>query len=206
MDALGRSAGLLAVIGGVLVAVIVSMLSFQPDSAGTSVTWYGLFAGIVLLGLAVAGLYRRTRASVGRLGRASAWLSGIGAVATIAMVLYFVGTGQILAIQQALPDGPVGMVAMGASLAWLAGNLGFAVAIVRTRALPRLGAWLVLAGAAVPIGLVPFTTDGAASPLATVGAVAFLLMPLGWIVLGLAATRSPSATRSQAATHPTAVA
>ena len=191
MGALERWAGSMAVIGGVLIAVIVSILSFVPAEAGNPVLWPGMFVGIALLGAAVPGLNRSAGGSTGRLGRAAAWLSGTGAAVTVVMVLYFLASGQILAVQQALPEGPIGVVAMGASLAWLAGNLGFAVAVLRSRALPRPGAWLVLAGAFVPIALAPFTTDPSAGPAAQIGAAAFLLLPVGWVVLGVQAIGRP---------------
>ena len=191
MNVLERWAGLLAMVGGTSVALFATSLSFQPDPGESPVIWAGLFAGIALLGVAVVGLYRRTRSAVGRLGRASAWLSGLGALGMIAMVLYLFGTGQMVTIQEALPEGPAGALVMASSLAWLAGNLGFAAAIVRARALPRPGAWLVLAGAVVPVALTPLTASGASSPLDQVATVAFLLLPLGWIVLGLSAARSP---------------
>lgn len=197
MHALERWAGVLAMIGGSVVTLIVAMLSLQPGSAGGSATWVGLVAGICFLGAAVAGMYRRTRSAMGRLGLVSAWISGAGAAATVAAVVYFLVTGQILSVQQALPEGPVGILVMASSLAWLAGNLGFAVAVVRARSLPRLGAWLVLAGAIAPIALSPFTMD-AAGLLAQLASIAFLLMPVGWIVLGFAFTR-PFATQTRLA-------
>lgn len=188
MDVLARWAAVLAISGGALIAIIASLLVLQPAAAGGMAAWYAMFFGIAALGAAVPGMYRRTGQRTGRLGLVAASLSGLGAVLTIGMVAYFAATNQIVAVQQALPEGPIGAVAMGASLAWLTGNLGFAVAIARTRALPRLGAWLVLLGAAMPIALAPLATD-ASSPLAAVGAAAFLLLPLGWIVLGVASYR-----------------
>lgn len=194
MGVLERWAGPMAVIGGALIAVIVSILSFMPAAAGSPAAWPALFLGIALLGAAVPGLDRRARGSTGRLGRSAAWLSGAGAAATVAVVLYFLANGQILAVQQALPEGPIGVLAMGASLAWLAGNLGFAVAILRSNVLPRPGAWLVLAGALIPIALAPFTSGASADTVSQLGTAAFLLLPVGWVILGVQAIgqRSPS--------------
>lgn len=195
MVVLERLAGPLAVAGGASITVIVATLAIQPAASLATPAWYALLVGIGLLGAAVPGMYRRTGRATGRLGLASAWLSGVGAIGTVGAVAYFVGTGQIAAAQQALPDGPAGAVAMGASFAWLAGNLGFAVAVARTRALPRAGALMVLAGALLPLALAPVTSNAASSALAQLGTAAFLLLPAGWIVLGIGVPRSVSSIR-----------
>ena len=195
MDALGRWAGFLAMAGGALLTIILIIVALSP----TSIAWYGLFLGIVLLGAALPGLYWRTRPAAGRFGLAAAWLSGLGAVAIVMVAAYLVGTNQVSAAQQDLPEGPVGFVAIAASVAWLFGNLGFAVALIRSRALPRLGAWLVLAGAFVPIAMAPFVGDGSPPALTQAVTLVFGLVPVGWILLGYQAWRGTGTRRRVAA-------
>jgi hypothetical protein len=151
--------------------------------------WYGLFIGIVLLGAAVPGLYWRTRPATGRLGLASALFSGLGALAIAGVAAYLIGTGRISAEQQNLPEGPPTLVGIGASIVWLVGNLGFAVALIRRRALPPRGAWLILAGAFVPVVLTPFVGEDSPAVLTQGLTLVFGLVPVGWILLGYAASR-----------------
>ena len=185
MDSLGRWAGFLAMAGGILLAVILIIVALLP----TSIAWYGLFVGIVLLGAAVPGLYWRTRPATGRLGLASAWFSGLGALAIVAVAAYLIGTDQVSAGQQNLPEGPPTYVGIAASFAWLVGNLGFAVALIRTRALPPRGAWLILAGALGPLAMAPFVGDDSPAVLTQGVTLVFGLVPLGWIMMGYTASR-----------------
>ncbi len=188
MDALGRWAGLLAMTGGALLVAILIILVLSP----TSPAFYGIFPGIVLLGAAVPGLYWRTRPATGRFGLVAAWLSGLGAIATVAVAVYFIATNQISAAQQDLPEGPAMFIGIGASVAWLIGNLGFALVLIRSRALPPLGAWLVLAGAFVPVAMAPFVGEDSSSAAVQAMMLVFGLVPVGWILLGYAASRRTS--------------
>lgn len=188
MDLLGRWAGALAMAGGALVTVVLLMTAFSP----TTPAWYGLFLGVVLLGFAVPGLYWRTKAATGRLGFATAWLSGLGAVAVAVAAVYLVATGQVSASQQNLPDGPIRFLAIAAGVAWLVGNLGFAVALIRSRELPMLGAWLVLAGAFIPIAMAPLAGDDSPPAVAQALTLLFGLLPIGWFLLGYSAWRRAS--------------
>lgn len=188
MDALGRWAGLLAMTGGALLVAILIILVLSP----TSPAFYGIFPGIVLLGAAVPGLYWRTRPATGRLGLAAAWLSGLGAIATVVVAASFIATNQISAAQQDLPEGPAMFIGIGASVAWLIGNLGFALVLIRSRALPPLGAWLVLAGAFVSVAMAPFVGEDSSSAAVQAMMLVFGLVPVGWILLGYAASRRTS--------------
>lgn len=188
MDALGRWAGFMAMTGGALLAAILIILVLSP----TSPAFYGLFPGIVLLGAAVPGLYWRTRPATGRLGLSAAWLSGLGAIATVVVAVYFIATNQISAAQQSLPEGPTTFIGIAASVAWLIGNLGFALAMIRSRIMPSLGAWLVLAGAFVPVALAPFAGEDSTTPLSQGLTLVFGLFPVGWILLGYSASRRTS--------------
>jgi len=185
MNALGRSAGLLAMVGGGLITVSLIIGVLLP----TSVAFYGLFPGIVLLGAAVPGLYWRTKPATGRLGLAAAWLSGLGSAAIVGAAAYFIGTDQLSAAQRNLPVGPSTFVAIGASVAWLIGNLGFALALIRSRVLPPLGAWLVLAGAFVSGAMAPFVGQDAPEALLQAATLIFGLVPVGWILVGYATWR-----------------
>lgn len=188
MDALGRWSGFLAMAGGVLLTVILVIVVISP----TSPAFYGIFPGIVLLGAAVPGLYWRSRPATGRFGLVAAWLSGLGAIATVAVAVYFIATNQISAAQQNLPEGPAMFIGIGASVAWLIGNLGFALVLIRSRVLPPLGAWLVLAGAIVPVPMALFAGEDPSAAATQVLTAAFGLVPVGWILLGYAASRRTS--------------
>ncbi len=185
MDALGRWAGFLAMAGGALLVAILIILVLSP----TSPAFYGLFPGIVLLGAAVPGLYWRTRPATGRFGLLAAWLSGLGAIATVVAAVYLVATNQVSAAQQNLPDGPAMFLGIAASSAWLIGNLGFALVLIRSRVLPPLGAWLVIAGAFVPLALAPLAGADPSVAATQVLTAIFGLVPVGWILLGYTASR-----------------
>ncbi|MBF8289469.1 MAG: hypothetical protein HW391_437 [Chloroflexi bacterium] len=187
MSVLARWAGVLAIAGGTILSVILIIVAFSP----TSNVWYGLFLGVVLLGAAPPGLYWRTRPATGRTGLAAAWLSGLGALGTVAVAAYFIGTGELGPAQQNLPEGPATVVGMAASIAWLIGNLGFALALLRARALPPLGARLVLAGAFLAVAMTPFVGDDSPPALMHAATLVFGLVPVGWIVLGYSAWRQP---------------
>ena len=187
METLARWAAYLAMAGGALFTIILIITAVSP----TSPVWYGFFVGIVLLGAAVAGLYWQTRPATGRLGWASAWLSGLGAVVLVPVAAYGIATGEFSTTQQNPPLTPVLAIGIAASTAWLIGNLGFAVALIRARTPWRLGAWLVLAGAGVAVATTPLY--GVTDPTITlVTTLLFGLMPIGWIVVGYAAWRQTS--------------
>jgi len=82
----------------------------------------------------------------------------------------------------------VGQQGVVTSLAWLVGGLGFAVALIRGRALSSVGAWLVLVGAVV--GAVAGFAGGENPPPALF--LVFVLFGVGWMLLGYAATREPA--------------
>ncbi len=188
MDTLARWAAYLAMAGGALFTLTLVIVAFSP----TSPAGYGFFVAIVLLGAALPGLYWRTKPATGRLGWASAWLSGLGTVAIVLVAILGIATGELSKmLEQNPPMTPVLAAGLAASSAWLIGNLGFAVALIRARTLPRLGAWLVLAGAFVAVATTPLygVTD---STITLVTTLLFVLFPVGWFVLGYAAWRQPS--------------
>jgi len=183
MEMLARWAGYLAIAGGAIAAILVGIVAYDPDTGA----WFAFFLVVALLGAAVLGLEQRTRAATGQLGRASAWLSALGAVALLAVFVYAAATNQMNtgASQASDPLAPYWTVT---AIAWFLGNIGFAVAIIRGRALSVVGGWLVLAGALV--GLAVTAVLGENLPPAVL--LVFGLFGIGWILVGYAGTR-PSA-------------
>ncbi len=188
METLGRWAAYLAIAGGALFVVSLIPYAFSPTLAAAVV---GVFVGIVLIGAAVPGLYWRTRAATGRLGLVSAWLSGLGTIAIVPLAAYLIATNDPMLTQPNAPPTPAGVITFLAVFAWLVGNLGFAVAVIRARILSRLGAWLVITGAVVAVATTPLY--GVTDPT-VIAAITLLfgLMPVGWIVVGYAAWRQAS--------------
>jgi len=181
MKTLARWAGYLAIAGGaVMVVMLVLVVITDP---ATSPAWNLLWVVVALLGAGVLGLYEQTRSAVGQLGRVSAWVSALGGLGLLLVAAYAIATNQLDSGQTG-PDPlwPFWIVTFGA---WMGGNVGFAVALIRGRSLSSLGAWLVLAGAV--IGLAASFFGGANPPAALI--LVFVLFGIGWIVLGYAATR-----------------
>ena len=179
MDMLGRWAGYLAIAGGAVMTVALVIVTFSP----TSDAWNTLFIVVALLGAGVLGLYERTKSAVGQLGRVSAWVSALGALGLVLVGAYAIATNQYSTDPTAVdPLMPLWIVT---SLAWLGGNIGFALALIRAPALSRSGAWLVLAGAIV--GVAASILGGQNPPPALF--LVFILFGVGWIVLGYAAMR-----------------
>lgn len=181
METLARWAGYLAIAGGAIAAILVGIVAFDPNTGA----WFAFFLVVALLGAAVLGFEKRTRTATGQLGRASAWLSAVGAVALLAVFVYAVATNQMStsASQASDPLAPYWMVT---AIAWFLGNIGFAVAIIRSRALSVIGGWLVLAGALV--GLAVTAVLGEDVPPAVM--LVFGLFGIGWILVGYAGTRA----------------
>jgi len=179
MKTLARWAGYLAIAGGaVMVVMLVLVVITNP---ATSPAWNLFWVVVALLGAGVLGLYERTRSTVGQLGQVSAWVSAFGGLGLLLVGVYAVATNQLDSGQTgADPLWPFWMVTFGA---WLVGNVGFAVALIRARSLSVIGAWLVVVGAVLGVAVSVFGGDN--TPLLLV----FVLFGAGWIVLGYAATR-----------------
>jgi hypothetical protein len=182
MDALSRSAGYLAMAGGALATILVGVVALDPNTGA----WSGFFLVVALLGAVVVGLEKRTRALTGLLGRASAWLSAIGASALLAVFVYAVATNQMKFDATATSDPLLPLWAVTA-IAWFLGDIGFGIAIVRAKALSASGGWLVLAGAVAGVGMSLYPS---APPVPIT--LLFGLFGIGWFVVGYAATRAPA--------------
>lgn len=183
MDALARWAGYLAIAGGALTAILVGVVAYDPNTGA----WLAFFLVVALLGAAVFGFEKRTRSATGRLGRASAWLSAVGAVALLAVFVYAAATDRLTFEASATSD-PLAPLWIVTAVAWFLGNIGFAVAIIRAQVLSVTGGWLVLAGAVVGLGVSAVPEENLPSAVMLL----FGLFGIGWIVVGYAGAR-PSA-------------
>lgn len=186
MEMLARWAGDVASAGGaVMVAMFLLVVATDP---ATTPAWNLLWVVVALLGAGVLGLYERTKTAVGGLGRASAWVSVLGALGLLLVAAYSVATNQLEAAEGA--PNPLWPLWIGTVSAWLGGNIVFALALIGVRSqssLTWLGAWLVVAGAA--LGLAGSLLGGQNPPAALF--LLFVPLGVGWIVLGQAATRQP---------------
>jgi len=183
METLARWAGYLAIAGGATTAALAVIVTLNPESPA----WFAFFLVILLLGAAVLGFERRTRPDTGQLGRGSAWVSALGAIGLLAVFAYAAATSGITTDAEYDPATdpltPLWVITAGA---WFVGNLGYAAALLRGRALSAIGAWLVVAGALV--GLVLTAVLGENLPPIVV--LLFGIFGLGWIVIGWAALRA----------------
>jgi hypothetical protein len=184
MDTLARWAGYAAMAGGALATILVGIVAYDPVTDA----WLAFFLVVALLGVAVLGLDRSTRSATGQLGRASAWLSAVGAGALLIVFAYAAATSQLNFDASATSD-PLAPFWAVTAIAWFLGNIGFAVAIIRARMLSVIGGWLVLVGAVAGVGLSLLPTDSA-PPLAVM--LPFGLFGIGWILVGYAGMRLPS--------------
>lgn len=182
METLARWAGYLAIAGGALVVVLVAITTYDPESAA----WFAFFLVVALLGAAVLGFQERTKATTGQLGMASAWLSAIGALALLGVFAYAAATNQMSTSGDYDPaSDPLTPFWIITAAAWFIGNIGFAVALIRARAISTIGAWLVLAGAVVGLGVTAVLGENL--PAAVL--LLFGVFGIGWVVIGYAAVR-----------------
>jgi len=181
MDTLARWAGYLAIAGGAIVAILVVVVAFDPNSGA----WFAFFLVVALLGAAVLGFENRTRVATGQLGRASAWMSAVGAVALVAVFVFAVATNRLTPSADPTSD-PLAPFWMVTAVAWFLGNIGFGAAIVRAKVLSVVGGWLVLAGAVTGLGVTVVLGENVPPAFMLL----FGLFGIGWIVVGYAGTRA----------------
>jgi len=180
MDALARSARYLLMAGGVLMVALEVILAASPASSAI----YGFFLVTVLLGLGVLGTAVHLGERLGRSGRVSAWVAAIGGMGIVVLGAYAIGTDQFVTDTGA--NDPLGPVFAVTSMAWMLGSVGFAIVLLRARAIPALAAWLVVAGmiSAVVVGSLAATSYPALSYLSAVP------FGLGWILVGTSGIRT----------------
>ena len=183
MDAVTRWAGYLAMAGGALLAILTGIIAYDPNTDA----WYWIFLVVGLLGAAVFGLERGTRAATGGLGRVSASLSGVGAIAFLSVFAFALATNRLTSTSEPTSD-PLAPFWAFTAIAWFLGNLGFGVAIIRGKALSVIGGWLVLAGAIVGLGFTLVLGEN----VPTAVTLLFALFGIGWILVGYAGARSPA--------------
>ncbi len=181
MLTLARWAGYLAMTGGALVAILVVITTYDPNSPA----WFAFFLVVALLGAAVLGFQERTKATTGQLGWASAWLSAIGALALLGVFAYAAATTGLSSTDYDPATDPLTPFWIATAGAWFIGNIGYAAAMLRARVVSVYGAWLVLAGAIV--GLAVSAVLGENLPPAAY--LLFGLFGIGWIVIGYTAVR-----------------
>lgn len=183
MDVLARSSSGLQLFGGALMAVLLLIMTVVP----TAPAIYGFFVVAPVIGLGALGATHAAKAGAGRLGRVSGWAAATGGIAVVIVGAYAIGTGQFSATAGLGDDDPLAIPFMVTSMSWMVGSLGVAVAMVRSRAIPARGAWLVLAGTvgAITIGTILGVLAPQLSPLSA------LPYALGWLVVGWDGRRAP---------------
>lgn len=186
MDVPARTGGYLVMAGGGLMVALLVVLAAAP----TSPAIYLFFLVTVLLGLGVLGLALQPGAHIGRFGQVSAWAAALGGLAVVVVGAYAIGTNQFSTDPMG-GDDPLGPLFAVTSSAWMFGSLGVAIALLRARAIPAVGPWLVLAGtiSAFVVGSLAATSYPALSYLSAVP------FGLGWVVIGSAALR-PAGVRA----------
>jgi hypothetical protein len=191
METLVRWAGYLAVAGGVILVAIVAVLTYEP----TSPAWFAFFAVVALLGSAVLGFEQRTRAVTGQIGRSAAGLSTAGAIGLLIVFGYAAVTGGLGTTGNYDPASDLlTPLWIATAIAWFLGNLGYAVALIRARTLSPIGAWLVLAGALVGLGVSVVLGENVPAGVYLL----FGIFGIGWIVVGYGALKPAAATVTQA--------
>lgn len=189
METLARWAGYLAIVGGGLMVVVTVVTTVAPESP----IWFVFFLVPILLGAAVLGFERRTRAATGQLGRTSAWLSAAGVIALFLVFAYAVATGGVSTSDEYDPaSDPYTPFWIATAVAWFGGNIGYAAALIRAKALSSIGAWLVVAGAIAGIAVAAVLGEN----LPAYVYLLFALFGLGWVVVGYEAVRQAGPART----------
>jgi len=179
MRTLASGSSVLLLLGGALMTVLLLVMTAVPESPAI----YGFFVVAPVIGLGVLGSMVAAGDAVGRAGRLAAWASAVAGVAVVGVGGYAIATGQFSTSAGIGGDDPLAVPFAATSMLWMIGSLGFVLALVRRRAVPQAGAWLVLVGVVLAIGL--GTILGSIAPqLAPLAALPF---GLGWAVVGQSA-------------------
>lgn len=171
-----RPSGLVAVLGGVLLAV-----GWIGDSSGADVLFGSLtLAAHVLILLAMVGLYAQVHEKIGWMGQIGFVLTVVGnmLIAAVASVQAYVHTelADVVSDFEVLVEaGPFGAFAPIGGLLFVLGYLLFSIDIVLAAVLCRLAALALIAGAALLF-------VGASADISSVGIA-------GAVVFGVALAR-----------------
>lgn len=190
MRTLAGVSSLLLTFGGTVMALLLIAMSVAPSVPAV----YGFLLVAPAVGLGALGLVQSGGSGVGRLGRVSGWITAIGAIAVLAVALYAIATDQFASTLGEAD--PLAMAFATASMAWMIGGVGVALAMWRARSVSTRGAWLILAGtvSAIVLGTLLDPIAPALSPLSA------LPFAIGWLLVGWGARgnapRSMGASRS----------
>ena len=188
MTTLNRYAGQLTVVGGAMFAATNIIQIIVPSAPA----YFGLFASIPVLGLAVLGLRGRFGDRTGRTGRWAATASALGGIGTPVLLLLIIGASAIANPTGQGDRSPLAELPFVAFLAWYLGSIIFALALIRARAVQPLASWLIVVGGLLGIGA--FVMGGQnpeplfGTPLVAYGA--------GWVLVGWTALRHGTAAAS----------
>lgn len=176
MGVLVRSSSVIQLSGGLLMAVLLLIMTVAP----TIPVIYGFFIVAPTIGLGALGAVLGMQGSAGRLGRVSGWAAAAGGIAVVVVGVFAIVTEQFSASAGLGDDDPLAIPFMVTSMSWMVGSLGVTVGMVRSRAIPARGAWLVLAGtiSAITLGTILGMLVPQLSPLSA------LPFALGWMVVG----------------------
>lgn len=193
MMVLSRWSPALLILGGALMTVLIVALAMDPASPAL----YGFLLVAPVIGIGAFGALVGDRdgadRGTGLLGRVSALLALLGGVSVALLGTYAVATGQFLLNASVGEGDPLTGPFMVTSMAWMLGAFGVALAMIRSRAVPPLGGWLVLVGtaSAIVVGTI----------LASVAPALSALSPapfgLGWVVVGWQMRDARPATPTQ---------
>ena len=176
MSLFARMSPFLLVGGGALMVALLLAMTIDLESPAI----YGFFVVAPAIGVGVLGALVVVGNGAGRLGRVSAWVAGLGGILLVIVGGYAIATNQFVVGAGVGGDDPLAVPFALTSMAWMVGSLGFALALVRSRMIPPLGGWLVLAGTVLAMGL--GTLLGSIAP--QLSPLSALLFGVGWAVVG----------------------
>lgn len=180
MSTLARFAGLLALFGGA-VWIIANLIQM---AAPMSYAWIGLFAAILLIGLAALGLQRQFGARTGMLGRWGAAATAAASGILVVFLLYMVVTGGLY--ETTAPPPILVAISLLSLLLWVVGSVVFAVGLMRAKVISQIAGWLIGLGAVVsPLAAIV----GGQNPPPYVF-LPFVIYGIGWVLVGYE-TRAP---------------
>ncbi len=171
-----RWGGLAAMLGG---ALFVVLLSIQPFVGESHALFHTLSVPpFALLALGIAGLYLRQKERFGWLGKVGFYLpfTGFALMAVGGLTIIFV---EVVFGAGSTPGWLDAIVHMVAFLLVIVGSVLFAVAILRASVLPKGGAWLLIIGLVLFLGV---DAGGGESPWLVV--LPSALFGAGWAWLG----------------------